>query len=782
MLKNYFKTALRNMLRQKVYSLINIVGLAFGMACCFLIMMWVLDELSFDRFHENADDIYNVVLNQHYSDGRSVITRCTPPVLSESLLNEYPEIINSCRYTPFSGYYTVTYQDNIFTENVNMTDNSFFEMFTFPFVKGNPEKALTDPGSAVITEKFAKKYFGDEEPLGKTLTISNKYDFTVSGILKDIPGNSSEQFEILLPFEFQRELGKNLDTWGYNSFYTWIQLSPGHDYHTVEAKIRDQIINNSSSTSKLTLQPMTKSRHYYSSGKPGDIIYIYLLSAIASIILIIACINFINLTTARSEKRAREIGLRKVVGADKKQLFGQFMSESVIMTLLALILALILTELLNPLLNNLVRREISWQMNSLHIIGIIGVTLFTGLVAGIYPAYVLSSLRPLKILKGSGGFSGKKLTLRKVLVTFQFFISITLIICCLVVLNQVKYMQNKDLGLDKDSVVRIPFKGLEEGKYAAFKNLLLENPDISSVTAALHWPTMIGSNGGGWNWEGKDPNQDVLMGFTYVDYDYFETLGIEMAAGRSYSSEFPADSSQSIIVNEAAVKLMNMDAPVGKILSVSDFNLTIIGVAKDFHFKPLDWEIEPLTILFGPSSNKHVFIRVSPKNMQGTLSVIEDTYKRVTPLNPFEYSFLDDRYERSYRAERRLAKLFTSFSAVAILISCLGIFGMVSYAAEKKTKEIGIRKVLGASEYSIVSLLSKEFLAFVVIANFIAWPIAYWLMSKWLREYAYRIEFTDWMLVFPGAGIAALLIALITVSFQSIRAANANPVNSIRYE
>lgn len=770
------------MFRQKVYTFINIVGLAAGMACCFLIMMWVLDELSFDRFHENADDIHNVVLNQHYSDGRSVITRCTPAPLSPSLSNEYPEIINSCRYTPFSGYYTVSYKDNVFTENVNMTDNTFFEMFTFPFVKENPEKALTEPRSVVITEKFADKYFGDEEPMGKSLTISNKYDFTVTGVLKNIPGNSSEQFDILVPFEFQRELGSNLDTWGYNSFFTWIQLSPGHDYHTVGAKIKDQITNNSTSTSKLTLQPLTKSRHYYNSGEPGDIIYIYLLSAIAAIILIIACINFINLTTARSEKRAREIGLRKVVGADRGQLFGQFMSESLTMTLMALALALILVELLNPLLNSLVQREISWQMNSLHILGVIGVTVFTGLVAGSYPAYVLSSLRPVKVLKGMGGFTGKKFTLRKVLVTFQFFISITLIISCVVVMNQVKYMQNKELGLDKDNVIRVPFKGLEDGKYSAFKNLLLENPEISSVTAALHWPSMIGSNSGGWKWEGKDPNQDVLMGFTDVDYGYFETLGIEMAAGRTYSEDFPSDSSGAIIVNEAAVKLMNMESPIGKKLLISDYNLTIIGVAKDFHFKPMHWEIEPLTIFFDPSSNKHIFIRISPDNVQRTVSVIEAVYKKVTPLNPFEYSFLDDRYDRSYSAEKQLGKLFTSFSVVAIIISCLGIFGLVSYAAEKKTKEIGIRKVLGASEYSIVALLSKEFLTFVIIANFISWPIAYLAMSKWLQEYAYRIEFSEWMMVFPAAGIIALLIALITVSFQSIRAASANPVKSIRYE
>ena len=785
MLKNYFKIALRNIKRHKGYSLINIVGLAVGMACCILILLWVQDELSYDRFHENADDIYRVIQDINFADHSTTWTITQGP-LGPSLKEDFPEIINATRITDRG--FRLTYDDKSFDEEVGLTDGSIFKMFTFPLVKGDPGAALSDPFSIVLTEEMAAKYFGSEDPIGKTIKADNKWDFQVTGVMKNVPRNSHLQFDFLIPFVFGRELNYTVDNWGNSSFRTYVQLPKGIPAQDVISKISGYLFEKPTieKDARLNLQPLTRihlySNYEYDSAH-GDITYVTLFSIIAFFILLIACINFMNLATARSGNRAKEIGMRKVAGAHKVDIIRQFYGESILLAFIALFIAMILVWLLLPFFNNLAAKELSLDVtgNLSILMGLLCIVILTGIISGSYPAFFLSAFQPVIVLKGLRLSSSKGSLFRKILVVFQFSLTILLITCTIGVYNQLNYMRNKKLGYDKEHMIYFSMRGDMREKFDTVKNELLQNPNILAVTASSNVPTYgYYFSNSLWRWEGQNPDEETLIRGVLIDFDYFKTFGMEIVEGRSFSKEFPTDATEGIMVNEESVKAMGMESPIGKRLSLGDNNFKIIGVVKNYHFRPLQQEIEPLILLYYPQYSRELFARLKSDQIPQTLGYIEDVWKRFAPGLPFDYRFLDEALDRLYRSEQRIGTLFRYFSILAILISCLGLLGLASFMAEQRTKEIGIRKVLGATASNIVALLSKEFTKWVIVANAFAWPIAYFALNKWLQSYAYKTNVALWSFILSG--VIALLIALLTVSYQSVKAALTNPVDSLRYE
>ena len=785
MFRNYLKTALRNIKRHKGYSLINIVGLAVGMACCILILLWVQDELSFDRFHENADGIYRVLQDINFAD-HSTTWAITQGPLGPSLKEDFPEIINATRITGRG--LRLTYNDKSYDEGVSMADGSIFEMFTFPLVKGDPATALSDPFSIVLTEEMAAKYFGDEDPIGKTIKANNQWDFQVTGVMKNVPSNSHLEFDFLIPFIFGRELNYTVDRWGNSQFRTYVQLAKGVPAQEVIQKISGYLFEKPTieKDARLNLQPLTRihlySNYEYDSAH-GDITYVTLFSLIAFFILLIACINFMNLATARSGNRAKEIGMRKVSGANKADIIRQFYGESTLLAFISLLLAVVLVWLLLPVFNNLAAKELSLDItgNLSILLGLLCIAILTGIISGSYPAFFLSAFQPVMVLKGLRLSSSKGSLFRKTLVVFQFSLTILLIICTIGVYDQLNYMRNRKLGYDKEHMIYFGMRGDMREKFDTVKNELLQNPNILGVTAASNVPTYgYYFSNSLWRWEGQNPDEETLMRAVLIDFDYFKTFGMEITEGRSFSKEFPTDATEAIMVNEEAVKAMGMESPIGKRLSLQDENFKIIGVVKNYHFRSLQQEIEPLILVYYASYCRVLFARLKSDQIPQTIGYIENAWKKFAPGYPLNYRFLDEALDRLYRSEQRIGTLFRYFSILAILISCLGLLGLASFMAEQRTKEIGIRKVLGATASNIVALLSKEFTKWVIVANIFAWPIAYFALSKWLQSYAYKTNIALWSFVLSGA--LALLIALATVSYQSIKAALANPADSLRYE
>ncbi len=785
MLKNYLKIAFRNIKRHKGYSFINIVGLAVGMACCILILLWVQDELSYDRFHENADDIYRVIQDINFTD-HSTTWAITQGPLGPSLKEDYPEIINAVRITGRG--LRLTYNEKSYDEGVGMADGSIFEMFTFPLVKGDAATALSDPLSIVLTEEMASKYFEDEDPIGKTIKADNQWDFQVTGVMKNVPRNSHLQFDFLIPFIFGRELNYTVDRWGNSQFRTYVQIQTGVPVQEVIQKISGHLFEKPTieKDARLNLQPLTRI-HLYSNyefdSAHGDITYVTLFSIVAFFILLIACINFMNLATARSGNRAKEVGMRKVAGAHKTDIIKQFYGESILLAFIALLFAVIFVWLLLPAFNNLAAKELSMNItgNLSILLGLLCIAMLTGIISGSYPALFLSTFQPVMVLKGLRLSGSKGSVFRKILVVFQFSLTILLIICTTGVYNQINYMQNKKLGYNKEHMVYFGMRGDMREKFDSVKNELLQNPNILGVTASSNVPTYgYTFSNSLWRWEGQSPDEEILMRAVFIDVDYFKTFGMEIVEGRSFSKEFPTDATEAIMVNEEAVKAMGMEFPIGQRLSIGDNNFKIIGIVKNYHFRSLRQEIDPLILIYSPENSRALFARLKSEQIPQTIGYIENAWKKFAPGYPFNYRFLDEALDRLYRSEQRIGTLFRYFSILAILISCLGLLGLASFMAEQRTKEIGIRKVLGATASNIVTLLSKEFTKWVIVANIIAWPIAYFSLNKWLQSYAYKTNVALWSFVLSGA--LALLIALATVSYQSIKAALANPADSLRYE
>jgi putative ABC transport system permease protein len=778
MFKNYLKIALRNIRKYKGYSFINITGLAIGMACCILIMLWVQHELSYDRFHTNADLIYRVYQDFHHAGGISQYSNVPQPVGPE-IQDTIPEVESVTRF--LDDYFTLKYEDKLFTENnVRFIDPSFFRMFSFPFIQGNANSAFVDPYSIILTENMAEKYFGHENPVGKILTADSEYSLKVAGIVKNVPDNSFLQFDFLVPYSYLEAIGYDVSNWDSHNCQVYVMLQKDIPFKQVEEKIYGMCKKHSpGDETYLRLQPLKRARLYTLGGEMGTIKFVYIFSLIALFILVIACINFMNLATARAAKRAKEVGLRKVVGARRAQITRQFFGESVVITLIGFSIALLIVELLLPVFNNLSGKNLGLNLpgNSVIYLSLIGIALFTGLLSGSYPALFLSSFLPGKVLKSTYRSSPSGAILRKVLVVFQFSLSITLIISTAIIYSQLKYIQTKDLGFNKDNLVYISMNDRIKENFDAIKNTILQNPHIQNVTRTFQIPS-FNRYSAPVDWEGKTPDQNIVFNISLVDPDYLDTLKLELLQGRNFSYEFSTDTS-NYILNEEAVKEMGLESPLGKWLEFGDKG-EIIGVVKDYHYMPFTYEIQPLILYYNPDYYRYAMLRISERDIPQTLGYIENTWAKFAPDFPFEYHFLDEDYERIYRTEYRVGMLFRYFTFLAIFISCLGLFGLASFMAEQRTKEIGIRKVVGASVPGIALLLSREYTKWVLLGNIISWPLAYFAMRSWLQGFAYRVSIG--LLTFIMAGMLVLFIALMTVSYQAIKAAVTNPVEALRYE
>jgi len=773
MLKNYLMIALRNIKKHKTFSFINITGLAVGIACCVMILLWVQDELSYDRFHENHKELYRTIMN-HEGEWWS----STPWALAPLLKREYPEILKSKRYA--NRNMLITYKENSFYESMAFVDPDFFEMFTFPVVKGDSQSALATLDSVVITESAAKKYFGTEDPMGKALTANNRRKLTVTGIMIDMPTNSHMSFSMLAPVRLFGE--ETLSSWAVESnSYVLLQKNTSQD--SFRKKISGIIMEYDKRTTKTNIadiQPITRI-HLYSLNGRGNIFYVYIFSTIAVFVLFVACINFMNLSTARAGTRAKEVGIRKVIGARRSHVIKQFFGESILFAFIAMLLSLVLVYLLLPVFNNLAQKSLALNpgQNFTILFGLLGVTLFTGFVSGSYPALFLSTFLPVNVLKGKLPSSKKRSFLRRALVVTQFAVAIILIIGTFILYKQLNYIRNKELGFNRQHVISLPMNRAVSENFQAFKNEIVQNPQVVHVTSATSRPTRVGNINPVY-WEGRGPDQYETMRFVAMEYDYINTFEMEIVEGRDFSREYPTDS-QNYIVNEAAVKFMGLKEPLGKLFSIWQDEGKIIGVVKDFHSRPLHEEIEPLVLTLTQNwSHNFIFIRMLPDNISQTMGYLEGAWKKFSPNYPFDYLFLDEAFEQLYRTDQRTGIIFKYFSILAIFISCLGIFGMAAYMIEQRTKEIGVRKVLGASVSNIVALVSKEFVILLALANGIAWPLAYLLMNKTLNNYAYRTNITFW--IFLLAGVLASAIALLTVSFHAFKAARTEPVNALRYE
>jgi putative ABC transport system permease protein len=808
MIKNYLLVALRNLRNHKAYSLINIVGLAVGIACCIAIMLFVRDELSYDTFNKFADRIYRPRLLGRVN-GHDINIAMSPVAMGPAVYHDLPDVVAYARLVR-SGSTVVRYEDKTFIEERFFgADSTVFDVFTFPFVAGNPKTALTQPNTVVITESIAHKYFGNENPIGKILNVGKKDDFVVTGVIKDIPQNSH------LHPDFMGSLTTSPDsrnpTWLSSNYYTYLLLRKGVNPAEFQKKLDEELIKYGSPQLKAIigvpleqfraagkyeylLQPLTSihlnSHLDYEIEPNSDITYVYIFSAIAMAILLIACINFVNLSTARSEKRAKEVGVRKTLGSTRTYLVGQFMSESILMSFIAVVLAVGIVELLLPLFNGIANKTLSLNLfsNPLSIPVLICFALVVGIIAGSYPAFYLSSFHPIDVLRSDTRKAGRKSFLRSGLVIFQFAISIALFVGTFIIFAQLRYVQTKDLGFDKEEAIVISRTNDISNQLQSFEDELRTNRGIVSLSNS----NAIPGNQGGDNacrLEGAPESQYEDIQQMFCDFDFASTYKLGIADGRFFSKEHPSDSA-AVVVNEEVVKSFNPKQIVGKTLvypgagpSRTDLKYEIIGVVKDFNYRSLHEPIRPLAIRLFPNRGfigRFVTVRLAPGDHLSTISFIENVWKKYAGDEEFSWNFLDDNLQKLYTADQRTSEIAGAFSVLAIFIASLGLLGLAAFVTEQRTKEIGIRKVLGASVAEIVALLSKEFVRWVLIANVVAWPLAYYVMNNWLKNFAYRTDMSIW--IFAASGVLALVIALLTVSSHAIKAATANPVESLRYE
>ncbi|QEC65978.1 FtsX-like permease family protein [Panacibacter ginsenosidivorans] len=811
MIRNYFKIAWRNLMKYKFISFVNLFGLTVGLTCCLLIATYIINELSYDKYNKNAENIYRVTRSFNNQDGVVSLNLSTvSPPFGYYLPGDFPEIKKMTRLLN-TGTLAIKYGEKIINEpNVYFADENLFNVFTLDVLKGDPNTALKDPFSVMLSEDVAKKYFGNEDPINKVLRVSNKYDVKVTGIYKGFPANSHMHPGTLLSFNTLKDSAiygaENLRTnWGNNSFFTYLLLPDHYDPQKMVARFPafiDAHMNradyNGQLPSKFTtlgLQKLTDIHLYshtdYEAEPNGDINRVYIFSAIALFILLIACINYMNLSSARSALRAREIGIRKVMGAGKKGLIFQFLSESVLIAWVAILMAFALLYFTLPLLNQLSGLELSvemllkWQV----IVPLLLTPFVVGILSGLYPALFMSSFQPVKTLKGLFKIDGSNISFRKILVVAQFTISIVLIITTIIVFQQLKYMQNTSLGYDKDHIITLPYINDLNPSYETFRNELLQSNAVKNVTRSSRVPTGRLLDAMGASTFTGDSAMPVTSDIKFVvaDYDFVSTYDIQIAAGRNFSRQYGTDTS-NFILNEAAVKAIGWKSAqdaLGKDFRYASIKGKIIGVVKDFHFESLHQQIVPM-VLVNPANAatdgyfNFLSLQVAGNNIQSTLKTIEKTWKKYLPEVPYQATFLDETYSQLYVAEQKQGTIFTIFSCIAIFIACLGLFGLSAFAITQRVKEIGVRKVLGASTSTIVSLLSKDFLKLVLIAAVIAFPVAWYAMYNWLQDFAYRINIQWW--VFIIAALLALIIALATISFQAIKAAIANPVKSLRSE
>jgi putative ABC transport system permease protein len=786
MLHNYIKIALRNLSTNRLYAFLNIAGLAVGLSAGILVLLWVTDEMRYDRFHHNLPNIYGIL--QHQTQGGITYTfDATPGPLAAALRAEIPEVARAAR-TDWPGRHLVTVGDKSYYERGFYAEPDFCNIFTFKTLKGDPVAALRDPGSVVLTESTARKLFGNEDPIGKILRHADKRELRVAAVLADLPAQSSIRFDVLLPFRVFEENSQDwIHTWGNNALPTWAELQPNTDVEVLNAKLANFIQGKEAEASAhIFAYPFERWRLYrkFKEGQEsgGRITLVWLLGIVGAFILLIACVNFMNLATARSERRAREVGVRKVMGAHRGLLVGQFLSEAMLMAFFGLLLAGLLARLALPAFNRFFDKTLTLDFSNWPLwTGVLALGAVTGLVAGSYPAFFLSRFQPVRVLKGvvfSGRDSG---LLRKGLVTFQFVISIVLIIATLVVAKQARHIENRPLGYDSENLIQMPARGEMGAKFETLKNELSQIPGVTSVSAASYNLLQCGSNTSGVAWPGKTEDQDFLISLAWVRPDFVKTAGMRLTAGRDFEPNRPADEF-TCLLNETAVRRMGLKEPVIGTVVEHDTALTVIGVVADFVYNDPASTPMPMLIMSGKTTQmSHFFVRFeNHDNWPQTLAGIEQASKRVNPANPFEFKFVREDYQESFDQIRSVGSLAQFFGGLAIFISCLGLFGLSAFVAERRRKEIGIRKVLGASLGRVWYHLSGEFLRPVALAFVLATPLAFVLMQKLLSQFDYRTELSWW--VFAAAGAAAVLIALFTVSFQSIRAALTNPVQSLRSE
>jgi ABC-type antimicrobial peptide transport system permease subunit len=788
MFKNYFKIAFRNLYKNKGFSILNISGLAVGMASAMLILLWVRNELRYDNFYSNNDRLYQVWNRDKGNNGLNCWNNTTKP-LAPALKSAFPEIDQTSRVN-WNSSILFNFENKKMNVTGTMVDPDFLTMFGLPFVQGNNRTALNNPNDIVITESLSKKLFGSEDPMGKTVLLDTKHNFTVSGLIRDFPNNSQFNFEFLLPWSYMRTIDQDDSSWGNNSTHTFVLLKPHIYISAVNAHIRKFVASHigEKSTNEIFLYPVNR-LHLYGNFENGietgglmERVKIFLI--IAAFILLIACINFMNMSTARSEKRAREVGIRKVSGALRKALISQFLLESILIALIAGIISIILLQLSLPAFNRLVFEDLRIELNHVYFwIAFVGFILFTGLLAGSYPAFFLSSFRPVAVLKGTFQKVNALITPRKILVVLQFTFAIILIEGTMIVWKQIQYAQERESGYDKRDLVYIPLSGDIEKNLSLIKNDLIGKGIAESISKTSA-PITEGWSSGGGDWPGKDPNDRTEINYYDSDGDLVKTTGMQLTEGRDLDvHKYPTDST-GVVLNESAVKLMKFKNPLGQLINRGRWDTIwhVVGVVKDFILQSPYEPIRPIVIQ-GPHASWYnvVHVKLSAKNSTASnIAALEKVFNQYNPKYPFEYHFIDQQYAQKFGDEQVVGTLSAFFAGLTIFISCLGLFGLAAYMAQNRIKEIGVRKVLGASVTSITSLLSRDFIRLVVIAILIASPLAWYAMNQWLSGYNYRIQIPWW--IFLGSGMVSIVIALFTVGFQAIKAAMANPVTSLRSE
>lgn len=789
MFQNYLKTAFRNLIKHKVYSFICIFGLSVGLACCILILLFIRDELSFDKFHESADRIYRVTYEFDWEDRIDPYAKSQAP-LAPALLQEFPEISQAVRFAQRINEQIGFKQKQFLESGLMLADPSIFEVFTFPLLRGDPETALKDPHSIVLTEKIAKKYFGDEDPIGQVMNLGDETvkDYEVTGILEDIPSNSQLRFDFLISFENQKgNIG-----WGAYNYTTYVKLAPGADPLALEdrfpaflAKFRGKEIVD---RDKLHLQPLTHI-HLHSNLRNDlatnrQLSHVYYFAGIALLILILACINFINLVTARSVEREKEVGLRKVVGAARSQLVKQFLSESLLQAFLAFLLALVLVEFFLPVFNEITRKELDfWIFDDLGLSALlIGLMLVVGILAGSYPSFLISGFQPASIFRKNLGNKAlsQALSLRNFLVVVQFTISVIFLFSTFIMHIQMTFIRSKNLGYDKEHMIVLPiyFRDVQPN-YQPFKAELLRDPQVLSASATSFLPSDHGYRQNTW-WEGLAADDtSYMMSWIAVDHDFVETLKLKITQGRDFSQEYLTDAKGAYLLNKAAVQMIGWENPLGKQFEIVERG-PVVGVVDDFHFQSLHTELKPMALHIYPKGFRYLLVRISANDISKSIQTLSREWQKFFPERLFAYSFFDEDFDRIYKSEAHLLKTSNYITGLAILIACLGLFGLASFTAARRTKEIGIRKVLGAGVYRIVSLLSQDFVRLVLVGILIAYPFSYVISSRWLQNFAYRVRIDIW--TFLLVAVLVLLTSLVTVIYQAVKAATTDPVKTLRHE
>ena len=787
MLRTIFKTALRIFWKEKGYALLNVSGLTLGLTACTLLLLYVESEKSVNSHLKDTERVFQVLENQTYTGGVVFTTTATPGPLKDAMKAEFPEV-EYMAHTTWEQERLFTLGEESFKAKGRVASEDFFHVYNVEFIEGRVENSLTQPSLLYISKRLKERIFGDAPALGKTINVNAWGDYQVAGVFKDTPKNSTLTFDYIMPYAPFFEQNKWLEDWGNNGLRGFIKLQPGVEEESFEAKIKGFVKEkHENSNVDLFLQRFDQTYLYsgYKNGvqSGGRIVMVNLFTTIAIFILAIACINFMNLATARSSKRAKEVGVKKVVGSSKGQLMIQFLGESILMSLISAILAGLVVMSVTPELNTMINNELSFDITNVYQWGqLLSIGLAVGLVAGSYPAIFLSSFAPVRVLKGSFKTSGWSNGVRKGLVVFQFLVSTFLIIATLIVHQQINFLKDKNLGYDKENIIYMTLEGelREETKKEIFRSRVLNNPNFSHFSTASQPPIVQGiSTSGGFNWEGKDPNNEVLYQVNQVSFDFIETLGLELAEGRSFNRNLKSDS-MHVIINETAAATMNVDQPLDQAITFWQRTGKVIGIVKDFHFASLHGKIEPLVLTLRPERADFLFVKTIAGNTDDNLAFLESLAKELNPQYPFEYTFLNESYENLYRRETVTGTLAYYFSGIAIFISLLGLLGLASFAAEQRIKEIGIRKVLGAGLANLMLTLGKGFVILVGVGFIIATPLAYFVMKDWLNIYEYRIDIG--LTVFLIAGSACILITVLTVGYHTLRAAYANPVKSLRYE